>query len=796
MKNIIWIAALTLGLTASAAEPDGYYSSCEGKSAADLLAQLQKVVGSHTDVGYDGLWSLYKTSDVYDNGKIWDMYSTKQWTFSSEQCGSYKNVGDCYNREHSMPKSWFNDAKPMYSDGFHIYPTDGKVNGQRSNYPYGECAGGTTLAGNGNVKPLGRLGKSTFSGYSGVVFEPDDKYKGDFARSYFYMAAAYNDKIAGWSTSESNLGGTSYPAFNSWSVDLLMKWHREDPVSQKELDRNEAVYAKQRNRNPFIDHPEMAEHIWGDKKTTGWSGGISDPELRLPVDGSTIDFGSTMAGVARSMTMVVQGKNLSENITLSVSGSGFGLSTTNIPYSAACTASGYSVTVTFTPPSPNSYVGTVNLTCGSITRKINLVGSAISTIPVGPTTGISDDSFEAVWTYVGDDDNDEYRLDVTQGGLSITGYPKSVRATLERYVVDNLEPNTTYIYNVSSLSHKSQDISVTTLPPIPSVEVYFDGRLEFVAEVGEPSDAAELLLEIINIDNPVTLKVNSPFQLSEDKSQWSESITIDPRQERVYLRMMAQTAGVFNGTLSITADGYENDNVEFVGTAGSSTGFHEDFEADASGFTSYAGGVYQGTAVKWNLYNAGIYDASTDRGYNSKQAVRFGKESSSSISMVEDSPGLIGTVTLWAHKWSGDDDVAFRLEYSVDGGDTWYDAGGAEVTSQTYTQFTFVVNSSAPCRLRVRQTSGQRWLVDEIEASSYKSGLVPDAVADYHRWDAFCRGGQLVIESAEEVDAVVYALDATEVFAGRVSPGQTAVSVSSGLYIVAVDGFARRVFVK
>lgn len=109
-------------------------------------------------------------------------------TVSKEQCGQYSTLGDCYNREHSFPKSWFNDDSPMVSDAFHIYPTDGKVNSQRNNYPYGECANGTTLSPNGKVKALGKLGTSTFPGYSGTVFEPDDEYKGDFARSYFYMA--------------------------------------------------------------------------------------------------------------------------------------------------------------------------------------------------------------------------------------------------------------------------------------------------------------------------------------------------------------------------------------------------------------------------------------------------------------------------------------------------------------------------------------------------------------------------------------------------------------------------------
>ena len=122
-------------------------------------------MGPHTNVGYKGLWDVYGSSDIDENGKIWDMYSTKRWTFRKEQCGSgYTKVGDCYNREHSLPKSWFNDASPMYSDAFHIYPTDGKVNGQRSNHPYGECANGSSVAAANGVKPLGKLGASTFPG--------------------------------------------------------------------------------------------------------------------------------------------------------------------------------------------------------------------------------------------------------------------------------------------------------------------------------------------------------------------------------------------------------------------------------------------------------------------------------------------------------------------------------------------------------------------------------------------------------------------------------------------------------
>ena len=187
--RLFLVGTAMTAVEAYAEAPANYYSSCENRSGTELLSALFATINPHTNVGYSGLWEVYYTADVRPNGTIWDMYSTKEWTPGKNQCGNYSVIGDCYNREHSMPKSWFNDAQPMYSDAFHIYPTDGKVNAQRSNYAYGECANGTQVPSYGGVKPLGRLGSCTYPGYSGTVFEPGDQYKGDFARTNIYMAA-------------------------------------------------------------------------------------------------------------------------------------------------------------------------------------------------------------------------------------------------------------------------------------------------------------------------------------------------------------------------------------------------------------------------------------------------------------------------------------------------------------------------------------------------------------------------------------------------------------------------------
>jgi endonuclease I len=175
------------------------------------------------------------------------------YNFGVDQCGNYSGEGDCYNREHSFPKSWFNDSPPMASDLFQIYPTDGYVNGQRSNYPYGEVGSANWTGTNGSKR-----GSCAFPGYNGIVFEPIDAYKGDLARTYFYMVTCYKDNVSGWSSPM--LSGNN---FSAWARDLLVQWHVQDPVSSKETDRNEAVYDVQENRNPFIDNPEWVEDIWG-----------------------------------------------------------------------------------------------------------------------------------------------------------------------------------------------------------------------------------------------------------------------------------------------------------------------------------------------------------------------------------------------------------------------------------------------------------------------------------------------------------------------------------------------------
>ena len=360
--------------------PSDYYVNALNKSDQALPTALYNIITSHTNIGYDGLWDAYDDTDTNADGYYIDMYSTYDKYTYSNKCGSYSAIGDCINREHSVPKSWWGGSKqPQYSDIFNIVPTDGYVNNQRSNYPYGVCEGGTRLT-NGQYVAKGRKGASTHAGYSGIVFEPDDEYKGDFARAYFYMAVCYNNVISGWTQAGGSVffAGNSYPVFTSYAIDLLMEWHRLDPVSEKETTRNCYAHSWQGNRNPFIDHPELAEHIWGNQQGLPWTGDgtvVTTPVLTQPANGENINVGTVaLDGTSVSKTVNVKGANLTQALTASVSGEDFSVSPSTL--TADEVNNGTTVTVTYSGDA-QSATGTLTFTSDEVSRTCNLTAGKV-----------------------------------------------------------------------------------------------------------------------------------------------------------------------------------------------------------------------------------------------------------------------------------------------------------------------------------------------------------------------------------------------------------------------------------
>lgn len=270
MKNLYALLVMAFSVLISAQEPAGYYSSAQGLTGPALKTELSKIITQgHRDNGYSGLWTAYKTTDI-DNfyekdGTILDIYSENpagtdpyNYAVGTGQCGNYDSEADCYNREHIVPQSFFNETSPMRNDIHFIRPTDGKVNAIRSNYPFGEV--GAVVEGptrNGSV-----LGYSLSPGYNGVVFEPIDAFKGDVARMVFYFVTRYESQLKDFDTGNM-LGGSAFPGLQKWELDQLLLWSAADPVSPEEIVRNNASYEFQGNRNPFIDHPEFVQAVWG-----------------------------------------------------------------------------------------------------------------------------------------------------------------------------------------------------------------------------------------------------------------------------------------------------------------------------------------------------------------------------------------------------------------------------------------------------------------------------------------------------------------------------------------------------
>ncbi len=390
-----------------------YYTILDGRSGKALFDSLTTVssTGHSPMSSYDALWTAFQTTDKKANGKVWDMYSNCVFEFGTHQDKGAGSV-ECqfYNREHSIPNSWFGaEGTDEYNDLFHLVPTDKIVNGKRANYPFGEVTSYTYTSGNGSK--LGPNDPAKVAGYTGTVFEPIDEYKGDFARGYMGMVVRYAGgsrtftvKTEGQAIFNEDFTSSGGYGLTTFGKNLLMKWHHQDPVSQKEIDRNNGIQTKQGNRNPFIDYPCLAEYLWGTEKdatitlsnlmgsfeagfTPGTSTGCvvsTDPALTTPTT-STLSFTAIPSGT-NTQTVTVKGINLTQTITLALSGTNaslFGLSATSA--TSAEGLAGKSITITYSPTAEGTHTATLTISSSEFTSFVITLNGTCSNTVVAPT---------------------------------------------------------------------------------------------------------------------------------------------------------------------------------------------------------------------------------------------------------------------------------------------------------------------------------------------------------------------------------------------------------------------------
>lgn len=436
MKLKLLFTSLLFSLFSFAQIPAGYYNSATG-TGYTLKTNLYNIIKGHTDNGYAGLYTTYLTSDrdyYYENdGTVLDMYSENptgidpynySTSVSSDKCGSYSVEGDCYNREHIIPQSVFNSNSPMVADAHFITPTDGKVNGLRSNFPHGIVASASKTTLNGS-----KLGTSGVSGYSGTVFEPIDEFKGDIARMYFYFATRYENNVAGYSYDMFN--GTSGQVFTPEFLSMLLTWHAQDPVNAREIARNNAIYARQNNRNPFIDHPEYVQLIWNPTADTV----APTAATNLTVTGTTSSTVS-LSWTAATDNVAVTSYDIYMNSVLKTSVSSSNLTATITGLTASTTYSFYVIAkdaAVNSSPASNTANGTTT---------IAIPDTEIPTTPTNlAVTGSSSSTVSLSWT-------------ASTDNVGVTSYDVYVNSVFKSTVsgttalVNGLTPSTTYSFYV------------------------------------------------------------------------------------------------------------------------------------------------------------------------------------------------------------------------------------------------------------------------------------------------------------------------------------------------------------
>jgi len=262
------------GLSAIAQVPAGYYEGTQNLDGYQLKSKLSQIVASKTTSwNYGDLPAYYEQTDrdhYYENdGSVLDIYAENPtaadpynyWYNNNSLIAGASNEGEGWNREHIYSQSFFNSNYPMYSDLHFIVPTDARVNQRRSNFPFGKVGTNPAFTSLNGTK----VGPASMPGYTNTVTEPIDEFKGDIARMLMYVAVRYENLLPyfQYTNVRNPLDSLSERAFKSWYVSLLLQWHQQDPVSQKEIDRNNTVYNIQGNRNPFVDNPQYAQAIWG-----------------------------------------------------------------------------------------------------------------------------------------------------------------------------------------------------------------------------------------------------------------------------------------------------------------------------------------------------------------------------------------------------------------------------------------------------------------------------------------------------------------------------------------------------
>lgn len=774
-------------LRAWAEIPPGYYNQAEGTKAGMLKTTLHQIIKKANVLKYGGkgtgyTWQGFVQTDALEGDWVLDRYSGVERRFNG------LSAVDGMNIEHSFANSWWGGINNQaYKDLHHLYPADGKANITKSNNPMGivDRDGGYD---NGVIK----VGLSTCRDANNLikVWEPSDDYKGDFARAYLYMATCYEDFSDLWrGDGLLMLDNNTYPVFEPWAVKLLLEWNAEDPVSELEENRNETVFQIQGNRNPFIDYPQLAEYIWGNRISTAFytEADEANPVLFVPVNGSVIDFGLQALSIPAKKTFLIRGRNLTDNLTLSLSNDLYSLSKTAL--SPQEVTDGSEIEISCIPASEGLKDAVLTLSFDGKQETVIVKADFWDGIPAYPAenvvSSVYNKSFTASWMKM--PDISSYALDVyTKNGevaVSLPGFPRQVASNDTVIKVNKAE--TTYFYKVSGAGMTSNEVEVI-MPAIPPVFSVKNTNLYFATIPGRPSPSQKIEINTLELKTYKTeVTALEPFEISSDGIRWEHKTTLEGTQQVLYIRLgTVSEEGVYDEEILLTTPDADDIVLNVSGEVDGKKAFFENFESGTK--NGYAAGTVQCTATSWKMDNALIGIDSGDK-KNNEKGVRM--KGGGSIEMDVDKEGGAGELSFWAGLYGTDTGVRFSVLYSVDNGTNWVSlATETALVKDEWKKYSYLLNVKDRIKIRVLAlgATSKRMNVDDITISDYDGGVGINALS-LSSCRISVRPGKLFVSTEVETDFSVYSMQGAIVRKELAVPGNNSYSLPSGAYILKID---------
>lgn len=750
MKKLLlecWcLAACTLAVYGQ----EEYYRPVEGLKKAELKTALHELIQPETVLDYGGkgegyTWSGFAVTDRMPDGEsVRDRYSDIARTFNGLEAVPGMNI------EHVFANSWWgHTVNEAYCDLFNLFPSDASANGRKSNNPMGVVDGEASF--DNGVTRVGR--SSSYRADSLItVWEPADQWKGDFARTFFYMATCYEDLQDEWQTKEGLLvvQPDRYPTLRPWVSSLLLEWNEADPVDDIERDRNEAVYGIQGNRNPFVDYPQLAAYIWGDSTEHAFytDKNATEAELFVPEADESLDYGLQAVSKGMEEKLVIRGRNLPGGLTLTVDGEAFTLDRETL--TAEEVTRGTTVTVRCAAGIPaGRHTATLTLG-GDGFRQTNGLGvEFVDGVPAYPASdvvcSVNTKRFEASWMDMGE--GLTYSLEVyTKDGQGraqmVEGYPLQLQQTSAR--VEGLKASTTYYYKVDVLDEDGQGTMTSNevevvMPDVTPVFTVGLSELSFTTVPGRPSTPQTVEVTALEVPQyTTTVVVDAPFEVSRDGEAWSQSVTVSGYDQQFQVRLgSVETEGPVEGEMVVSTPEVNEIVVSLSGEVDASKSFFENFEAGSKG--AYAEGEVTCAAATWRMAQVMIGGLENDR-KNGAKAVRMQAKNGvvTELEMLEDKAEGCDSLWFYAGLYGSDTGVKLTVSYSQDGGMSWEPvATDLEFRKGEWKRYGYKLDVDGLVRLKFTATgsSSKRLNVDDIQMSD-KEGEQGDGIRETLQDDA------------------------------------------------------------